>query len=95
MNFTDLFIRRPVLASVISLMILAISSLMGSINFITTVLNLRAPGMTMFRMPLTVWAQFITAILLLLALPSLTVGVACLLLDRVAGTSCHKPVSEI
>ena len=80
---------------IISLMILAISSLMGSINFITTVLNLRAPGMTMFRMPLTVWAQFITAILLLLALPSLTVGVACLLLDRVAGTSFFMPAGLI
>ena len=76
-------------------MILAISSLMGSINFITTMLNLRAPGMTMFRMPLTVWAQFITAILLLLALPSLTVGVACLLLDRVAGTSFFMPAGLI
>src|ERR1017187_8647170 len=80
---------------IVSLMILAVSSLMGSINFITTVLNLRAPGMTMFRMPLTVWAQFITAILLLLALPSLTVGVACLLLDRVAGTSFFMPAGLI
>lgn len=80
---------------ILSLMILAISSLMGSINFITTVLNLRAPGMTLFRMPLTVWSQFITAILLLLALPSLTVGVACLLLDRVAGTSFFMPAGLI
>ena len=80
---------------IISLMILAISSLMGSINFITTVLNLRAPGMTLFRMPLTVWAEFITSILLLLALPSLTVGVACLLLDRVAGTSFFMPAGLV
>lgn len=80
---------------IISLMILAISSLMGSINFITTVLNLRAPGMSFFRMPLTVWSQFITAVLLLLALPSLTVGVACLLLDRVAGTSFFMPAGVI
>ncbi len=80
---------------IISLMILAVSSLMGSINFITTVLNLRAPGMTLFRMPLTVWGEFITAILLLLALPSLTVGVACLLLDRVAGTSFFMPAGLV
>jgi len=80
---------------IVSLMILAVSSLMGSINFITTVLNLRAPGMDLFRMPLTVWAEFITSILLLLALPSLTVGVACLLLDRVAGTSFFLPAGLI
>jgi cytochrome c oxidase subunit 1 len=80
---------------IISLIILAVSSLMGSINFITTILNLRAPGMDLFRMPLTVWAEFITSILLLLALPSLTVGVACLLLDRVAGTSFFMPAGLI
>lgn len=80
---------------IISLIILGISSLMGSINFITTVLNLRAPGMSMFRMPLTVWAEFITSVLLLLALPSLTVAVACLLLDRVAGTSFFMPAGLI
>ena len=80
---------------IISLIILGASSIMGSINFITTVLNLRAPGMTMFRMPMTVWAIFITSILLLLALPSLTVAVACLLMDRVAGTSFFMPAGLI
>ena len=80
---------------IISLVILGASSIMGSINFITTVLNLRAPGMTMFRLPLTVWAVFITSILLLLALPSLTVAVACLLMDRVAGTSFFMPAGLI
>lgn len=80
---------------IISLIILGASSIMGAINFITTVLNLRAPGMSMFRMPLTVWAEFITAWLLLLALPSLTVAVACLLMDRVAGTSFFMPAGLI
>src|SRR5262249_18487268 len=56
----------------ISLIVLGVSSLMGSINYITTIVNMRAPGMTWFRMPLTIWALFITAILLLLALPVLT-----------------------
>src|SRR5213594_3497326 len=46
----------------ISLIVLGISSLMGSINYITTVVNLRAPGMTWFRLPLTIWALFITAV---------------------------------
>ena len=80
---------------IVSIIILAISSLMGSINFIVTVLNLRSPGMTLFRMPMTVWAMFITATLLLLALPSLTVAVVCLLLDRVAGTSFFLPAGLI
>ncbi|MBI4530011.1 MAG: cbb3-type cytochrome c oxidase subunit I, partial [Candidatus Latescibacteria bacterium] len=56
----------------ISLILVGFSSLMGSINYITTVINMRAPGMTFFRLPLVIWALFITAILLLLALPVLT-----------------------
>src|SRR5437867_9852020 len=56
----------------ISLFVMGIGSMMGSINYITTVINMRAPGMKLFRMPLVVWSLFITAILLLLALPVLT-----------------------
>jgi len=76
---------------IISLMILGVSSLMGSINYITTIVNMRAPGMTYFRMPLTVWSLFITAILLLLALPVLTAALAMLLFDRTLGTSFFLP----
>jgi cytochrome c oxidase subunit 1 len=71
----------------ISLIILGMSSLMGSINYITTIINMRAPGMTLFRLPLVVWALFIVAILLLLALPVLTAALAMLLFDRMAGTT--------
>ncbi len=71
----------------ISLIVLGISSLMGSINYITTIINMRAPGMTLMRMPLVVWSLFIVAILLLLALPVLTSALAMLLFDRLAGTS--------
>ena len=71
----------------ISLFIMGIGSMMGSINYITTIINMRAPGMTLFRMPLVIWSLFITAILLLLALPVLTSGVAMLLFDRTLGTS--------
>jgi cytochrome c oxidase subunit 1 len=76
---------------IISLMLLGISSLMGSINYITTVVNMRAPGMTYFRMPLVIWSLFITAILLLLALPVLTAALAMLLFDRTMGTSFFLP----
>src|ERR671919_297036 len=75
----------------ISLFVLGISSMMGAINYITTIINMRAPGMKLFRMPLVVWALFITAILLLLALPVLTSAVAMLLFDRTLGTSWFKP----
>ncbi len=70
----------------ISLIVVGISSLMGSINYITTIINMRAPGMTYFRLPLVIWSLFIVAILLLLALPVLTSALAMLLFDQWAGT---------
>jgi cytochrome c oxidase subunit 1 len=75
----------------LSLIVLGVSSLMGSVNYITTIVNMRAPGMTWFRLPLTVWALFITAILLLLALPELTAALAMMLFDRMAGTHFFQP----
>jgi cytochrome c oxidase subunit 1 len=75
----------------LSLIVLGASSLMGSVNYITTIINMRAPGMTWFRLPLTVWSLFITAILLLLALPELTAALAMLLFDRMAGTHFFSP----
>src|SRR4029453_6282194 len=75
----------------ISLFTMGIGSMMGSINYITTIINMRAPGMKLFRMPLVIWSLFITAILLLLALPVLTSGVAMLLFDRTLGTNWFKP----
>ena len=76
---------------IISLLVAGASSLMGAINYITTIVNMRAPGMSYFRMPLTVWSLFVTAILLLLALPVLTAALAMLLFDRMAGTSFFVP----
>ncbi len=76
----------------IALLFVGISSLMGSINYITTIIMLRAPGMKMFRMPMTVWAMFITALLQAFALPVLTSALAMQLLDRVAGTNFFSPV---
>ncbi len=75
----------------ISLIVLGMGSLMGSINYITTIINMRTKGMTFFRMPLVIWSLFITAILLLLALPVLTTALALLLFDRMAGTHFFIP----
>jgi cytochrome c oxidase subunit 1 len=75
----------------ISIIVLGASSLMGSINYITTIINMRTKGMYFFRMPLVIWSLFITAILLLLALPVLTTALALLLFDRMGGTHFFLP----
>ena len=67
--------------------ILGISSIMGAINIITTILNLRAPGMTMMKMPLFIWTWLITAYLLIAVMPVLAGAVTMLLTDRHFGTS--------
>ncbi len=72
-------------------LIFCLASLLGSVNFIATTIDMRAPGMTLMRMPLTVWAWFVTAILSLLAFSVLLAGGILLLLDRSAGTSFFVP----
>jgi len=67
------------------------SFLMGGVNFLTTPANLRAPGMSMFRLPLLVWMQMTAAILFMLSVGPLIAGAIMLLLDRVAGTSFYLP----
>ena len=67
------------------------SSLLGAVNFIATIIQLRAKGMTWMRLPFFVWAQFVTAFLLLLAFPPLESAVVMQLMDRVAGTSFFLP----
>ncbi|HIG45266.1 MAG TPA: cytochrome c oxidase subunit I [candidate division Zixibacteria bacterium] len=71
----------------VSLIVLGIGSLLGAINYITTIVNMRTEGMTYFRMPLTIWSLLIVAILLLLAMPVLTTALTLLLFDRTLGTS--------
>lgn len=76
---------------IIGVIVLSISSIMGAVNYITTVLKLRAPGMIIWRMPLSVWAIFITAFMTLLATPVLTSAMMMLLLDNAFGTSFFLP----
>ena len=71
--------------------ILITSNLLGSINIIVTILQLRAPGLTMMRLPFFVWSQLITSFLLLLAFPPLQGAAVLQLMDRVAGTSFFMP----
>src|SRR6478752_9254155 len=68
-----------------------ISSMLGSVNYMTTIIQMRAPGMTMFRLPLTIWAMFITAILQAFALPVLTAAGFMQLADRLIGTGFFIP----
>ena len=67
---------------IISLQVLGVASLAASFNFIVTIINMRAPGMSMMRMPLFTWMSFITAILLVLAFPVITVALIELTFDR-------------
>ncbi|MFN2533083.1 MAG: cbb3-type cytochrome c oxidase subunit I [Pyrinomonadaceae bacterium] len=76
---------------IISIAIFCVGSLLGALNFITTLLNMRTKGMSLMRMPLTCWAWFTTAVLALLSFPVLLGGGILLLLDRVAGTSFFIP----
>jgi cytochrome c oxidase subunit I len=80
---------------IISIAIFCAGSLLTALNFLTTTLNLRAKGMSLMRMPLTVWAWFTTAILALLAFPVLLGAGILLMMDRLAGTSYFIPAGLV
>ncbi|MBI4604544.1 MAG: cbb3-type cytochrome c oxidase subunit I, partial [Planctomycetes bacterium] len=71
----------------VSLILVGGSSVMGAVNYITTIVKLRAPGLTFHRMSLTVWSVFITSVLILFGTPVLTAALILLILDRHAGTT--------
>jgi cytochrome c oxidase subunit 1 len=76
---------------ILGLHILGVSSMLGGVNFLVTIVNMRAPGMKLFRMPLFTWSILITAFLVVLASPFLAAAMAMVLADREFGTSFFQP----
>jgi cytochrome c oxidase subunit 1 len=78
---------------IIALLLVGTSSILGAVNFITTIFNMRAPGMTMFRMPLFTWTILVTSLLVLLATPVFASALVMLLIDRNLGGSFFNPAN--
>ncbi len=76
---------------VLGLQIAGIGTLIGGINFLVTIINMRAPGMTFMRMPLFTWTSFVTSGLILFAFPAITVGLVLLMFDRLFGANFFNP----
>jgi cytochrome c oxidase subunit I len=77
----------------VGLLILGVSSVLSALNFFVTIINMRAPGMTFFRMPMFIWSLLVTTILILLAFPALTVGLIFLFMDRYFDTHYYRVIA--
>ncbi|HLP07327.1 MAG TPA: cbb3-type cytochrome c oxidase subunit I, partial [Opitutaceae bacterium] len=75
---------------IMGLQILGVASIAASLNFITTIVNLRAPGLTMMRLPVFVWMTLITSFLIILAFPAITIALVELMMDRQFGTNFYE-----
>jgi cytochrome c oxidase subunit I len=82
---------QPQVLWLIGLTCVGVASMMGSVNYLTTIIQMRAPGMSMFRLPMTIWAMFITAVLQAFALPVLTAAGFMQLMDLTLGTGFFIP----
>nr|BAA01793.1 cytochrome oxidase subunit I [Bacillus sp. PS3]prf//1405261A cytochrome oxidase I [Bacillus sp. PS3] len=77
----------------LGLQISGFGTIMGAINFLVTIINMRAPGMTFMRMPMFTWATFVTSALILFAFPPLTVGLIFMMMDRLFGGNFFNPAA--
>lgn len=77
----------------LGLQILGVASMLGAFNFIVTILNMRAPGVTLMRMPIFSWATLVTSVLLIMAFPAITVALFLLTMDRYVGTGFYAPAA--
>jgi cytochrome c oxidase subunit 1 len=77
----------------LGLQVLGVSSMAGAFNFIVTILNMRAPGVTLMRMPIFTWTTLIVSILIVMAFPAITVALFLLSMDRFAGTGFYAPAA--
>ncbi len=75
---------------ILGLQVLGVASIAAALNFITTIINLRAPGMTMMRLPVFVWMTLVTSFLIILAFPAITIALLALMMDRQFGTSFYE-----
>ena len=74
-----------------SLILIGTSSILGGINFLVTIFKMRAPGMTLFRMPIMVWTVLVTSVLVVMATPVITSALVMLFIDRNYGGSFFNP----
>ncbi len=89
--YSTLFANGAVLAAATGVFIVGFSSILTGINFIVTVHTMRAPGLTWFRLPLFVWAQYATSLVMVLATPVLSVTLVLLAVERVFGVGIFDP----
>ena len=90
-----LFSGKEVDFWVLGIQLLGVASLAASFNFIITIVNMRAPGMTMMRLPIFTWTTLIVSVLIAMSFPAVTIGLVLLAMDRLAGTSFYAPYALV